>query len=37
MIEYGFIEEQGYLFGSPAPVSHVPGLLKSFNSGMRVA
>ena len=37
MIEYGCIEVQGYLFSRPVPVSQVPGLLKSFNSGMRVA
>ena len=37
MIEYGCIEVQGYLFSRPVPVSHLPGLLKSFNSGMRVA
>jgi EAL domain-containing protein (putative c-di-GMP-specific phosphodiesterase class I) len=37
MIEYGCIEVQGYLFSSPVPASHLPGLLKSFNSGMRVA
>ena len=37
MIEYGCIEVQGYLFSRPVPASHLPGLLKSFNSGMRVA
>lgn len=37
MIEYGCIEVQGYLFSRPVPASHLPGLLKSFNSGMLVA
>jgi EAL domain-containing protein (putative c-di-GMP-specific phosphodiesterase class I) len=37
MIEYGCVEVQAYLFSRPVPVPHVPGLLKSFNSGMRVA